>query len=107
MVDPNLRSFVPVAEDSHFPIQNLPFGVFSREDEFTALVARWHRPLLRLALRLLLQIWAYSRAMWQGGERPVAVPLIEDAASVAAAEAESVMGEGAVSEADDSDREAG
>jgi fumarylacetoacetase len=28
--DPALRSFVPVAEDSHFPIQNLPYGVFSR-----------------------------------------------------------------------------
>ncbi|MBP7147297.1 MAG: fumarylacetoacetase [Acidobacteria bacterium] len=26
--DPGLRSFVPVARDSHFPIQNLPFGVF-------------------------------------------------------------------------------
>src|SRR5690348_5132739 len=27
--DPKLRSFVPVAPESHFPIQNLPFGVFS------------------------------------------------------------------------------
>lgn len=26
--DPRLRSFVPVAAESHFPIQNLPFGVF-------------------------------------------------------------------------------
>ena len=26
--DPNLRSFVDVAADSHFPIQNLPYGVF-------------------------------------------------------------------------------
>jgi fumarylacetoacetase len=26
--DPKLRSFVPVAADSHFPIQNLPYGVF-------------------------------------------------------------------------------
>ena len=25
---PNLRSFVPVDADSHFPIQNLPYGVF-------------------------------------------------------------------------------
>jgi fumarylacetoacetase len=25
---PNLKSFVPVAADSHFPIQNLPYGVF-------------------------------------------------------------------------------
>lgn len=28
--DPSLRSFVPVAADSHFPIQNLPYGVFRR-----------------------------------------------------------------------------
>lgn len=28
--DPALRSFVPVAADSHFPIQNLPYGVFRR-----------------------------------------------------------------------------
>jgi fumarylacetoacetase len=27
--DPKLRSFVPVERDSHFPIQNLPFGVFT------------------------------------------------------------------------------
>jgi fumarylacetoacetase len=27
--DPALRSFVVVAPDSHFPIQNLPFGIFS------------------------------------------------------------------------------
>lgn len=26
--DPSLRSFVPYEEDSHFPLQNLPFGVF-------------------------------------------------------------------------------
>jgi|TARA_B110000977_G_scaffold172919_1_gene225689 TRAP-type C4-dicarboxylate transport system permease small subunit len=46
-----------------------------------------------LALRLILQIWAYSRAVKEGGDTPVAVPLIEDAAAVAAAEAESLMGE--------------
>jgi fumarylacetoacetase len=27
-VDPALRSFVPMAADSHFPLQNLPYGVF-------------------------------------------------------------------------------
>ncbi|MEO8537284.1 MAG: fumarylacetoacetase [Betaproteobacteria bacterium] len=27
--DPKLNSFVPVARDSHFPIQNLPYGVFT------------------------------------------------------------------------------
>jgi fumarylacetoacetase len=28
--NPALRSFLPVAADSHFPIQNLPYGVFRR-----------------------------------------------------------------------------
>ncbi|HEX6792554.1 MAG TPA: fumarylacetoacetate hydrolase family protein, partial [Casimicrobiaceae bacterium] len=27
--DPKLKSFVPVAKDSHFPIQNLPYGIFT------------------------------------------------------------------------------
>ena len=31
--DPNLKSFIPVSEDSHFPIQNLPYGVFQRSDD--------------------------------------------------------------------------
>src|SRR5438874_5628057 len=26
--DPRLHSFIPVSPESHFPIQNLPFGVF-------------------------------------------------------------------------------
>ncbi len=30
--DPALRSFIPVAADSPFPIQNLPYGVFSTDD---------------------------------------------------------------------------
>src|SRR4051794_15416171 len=29
--DPQLKSFVDVEADSHFPIQNLPFGVFSTD----------------------------------------------------------------------------
>ena len=45
-----------------------------------------------LALRLLLQIWGYARAVKEGGESPVAVPLIESAADVAAKEAEAVIG---------------
>ncbi|MFO7608887.1 MAG: fumarylacetoacetase, partial [Candidatus Krumholzibacteriia bacterium] len=28
-VDPSVRSFVAVAPESHFPLQNLPYGVFS------------------------------------------------------------------------------
>lgn len=46
-----------------------------------------------LALRLMLQLWGYARAFKNNAECPVAVPLIENAASVAAAEAEAVMGE--------------
>ena len=45
-----------------------------------------------LVIRLLLQLWGYARAMRQGGEHPVAVPLIEDAATLAAAEAETLLG---------------
>ena len=43
-----------------------------------------------LALRLLLQIWGYIRAIRSGGNSPVAVPLIEDAATIAANEAEAL-----------------
>ncbi|MBV2092596.1 MAG: TRAP transporter small permease [Candidatus Thiodiazotropha sp. (ex Ctena orbiculata)] len=46
-----------------------------------------------LALRLILQIWGYARAFKEGGEQPIAVPLIENAATVAAKEAEAVMGD--------------
>jgi TRAP-type C4-dicarboxylate transport system permease small subunit len=46
-----------------------------------------------LALRLLLQLWGYLRAVRSGSEVPVAVPLVESAADVAAKEAESVMGD--------------
>jgi TRAP-type C4-dicarboxylate transport system permease small subunit len=47
-----------------------------------------------LALRLLLQIWGYARAVREGSETPVAVPLIESAADVAAKEAASVIDNG-------------
>ncbi|MDH5600667.1 MAG: TRAP transporter small permease [Gammaproteobacteria bacterium] len=43
-----------------------------------------------LALRLVLQIWGYARAWKENSEQPVGIPLIEDAAAVAAKEAESV-----------------
>src|SRR4051794_23175331 len=33
--DPSLKSFVEVAADNHFPIQNLPFGVFSTDADPT------------------------------------------------------------------------
>lgn len=43
-----------------------------------------------LIVRLGLQTWGYWRALWSGELRPVAVPLIEDAATIAANEAASV-----------------
>jgi TRAP-type C4-dicarboxylate transport system permease small subunit len=46
-----------------------------------------------LALRLLLQIWGYARALRQDNDQPVAVPLIEDAASAVAAEAAALIGD--------------
>jgi len=45
-----------------------------------------------LTCRLALQVWAYGRALWAGADHPIAVPLIEDAATVAAKEAASVGG---------------
>ena len=52
-----------------------------------------------LALRLCLQAWGYFRGVIEGGDSPVAVPLIEDAAAVASAEAESIMGANGISSA--------
>lgn len=45
-----------------------------------------------LSLRLMLQAWAYSRAIVTGSKRPVGVPMIEDAATTAANEAATVSG---------------
>jgi len=45
-----------------------------------------------LALRLVLQLAAYARAIREGRNDPVAVPLIEDAATIAKREAETVSG---------------
>ncbi len=44
-----------------------------------------------LALRLALQLWGYGRALWRNDPRPVAVPLLEDTASLAAKEAELML----------------
>ncbi|MFQ3230187.1 TRAP transporter small permease subunit [Reinekea sp.] len=45
-----------------------------------------------LALRLVFQLWAYSIAILHPNKAPVAVPLIEDAATQAAREAQSLDG---------------
>lgn len=46
-----------------------------------------------LAVRLILQLWAYGRAIRLNTNRPIAIPLIEDAASVASRNAESLLGD--------------
>ena len=48
--------------------------------------------LILFCVRCLLQLWAYIRAIGSGEETPVAVPMIEDAATQAAHEAETVSG---------------
>ncbi len=45
-----------------------------------------------LLLRLILQLWGYNRAFLNNDNEPVAVPLIEDAATQAMHEAETVEG---------------
>ncbi|KZY48721.1 C4-dicarboxylate ABC transporter permease [Roseovarius sp. HI0049] len=45
-----------------------------------------------LCLRLLLQIWAYGRALVLGLEEPVSVPLIQSVAEQAASEADQLEG---------------
>ncbi len=48
--------------------------------------------LVLLLARLILQAWGYWRALATNDDRPVAVPMIEDAAAQAASEAETVSG---------------
>lgn len=43
-----------------------------------------------LALRLILQLWGFARAFAENADAPIAVPLIEDAATQAAKEAATV-----------------
>ena len=40
----------------------------------------------------MLQVWGYGRALRTGSRSPIAVPLIEDAATAAANEAATVSG---------------
>lgn len=46
-----------------------------------------------LSLRLLIQLWGYARAIVSNDREPVAVPLIEDVATLAAREAEAMLNE--------------
>jgi TRAP-type C4-dicarboxylate transport system permease small subunit len=69
---------------------------FSRDSTIDIALPLWPAKLLVpvafsvLATRLVLQLWGYARAIAQGTDTPVAVPLIEDMAAIAAREAEAL-----------------
>lgn len=71
--DPGLRSFVPALPDSHFPIQNLPYGVFRHGTEMHVGVAISDRVLdltvLEAAGRLVVP-GARGRVFDQGKLNP-------------------------------------
>ncbi len=72
--------------------------LWSRDSSLDIRLPLWPAKLLApvafsvLSLRLILQLWGYGRAIRTGSKTPVAIPLIEDAATVAAQEAASVSG---------------
>ena len=72
--------------------------LWSRDSSLDIRLPLWPAKLLApmafsvLCLRLILQLWGYGRAILTGSRTPIAVPLIEDAATLAANEAASVSG---------------
>jgi len=86
---------------AHFQ-RSFDFGVplWSRDSSIDIGLPIWPAKLLApvafsvLCLRLLLQALGYGRALLLGLHNPAAVPLIQDTASQAAAEAEQLEGRG-------------
>lgn len=84
---------------AHFD-RSFDFGAphWSRDSSIDIGIPIWPAKLLAplaftvLCLRLILQVWGYGRALVLGLDRPVAVPLIQDTAAQAAAEAEQLEG---------------
>ncbi len=72
--------------------------MWSRDSSMDIALPLWPAKLLVpfslavLSLRLMLQVWGYWVAFTSNAEHPVAVPMIEDAATQAAKEAETVSG---------------
>ncbi len=72
--------------------------MWSRDSSMDIALPIWPAKLLApvafsvLCLRLVLQLFSYARAIVTGDPRPVAVPMIADAATQAALEAEHVSG---------------
>lgn len=73
--------------------------MWSRDSSMDIALPIWPAKLLApvafgvLSLRLALQLWAYVRAFINNEARPIAVPMILDAAEQAAMEAEHVSGQ--------------
>ncbi len=84
---------------AHFA-RSFDFGapLWSRDSSIDIGIPLWPAKLLApvafsvLCLRLALQLWAYGRAIRHPDQAPIAVPLIADAATQAAMEAEHVSG---------------
>ena len=84
---------------SHF-LRSFDFAapLWSRDSSIDIGIPIWPAKLLApvafslLCLRLCLQLWGYGRAIAENAERPIAVPLVQDAAEQAAEEARSVSG---------------
>jgi len=73
--------------------------LWSRDSSIDIGIPIWPAKLLApvafsvLCLRLVLQMWGYGRAFLLGLESPVAVPLIQDVAAQAKAEADQLEGQ--------------
>jgi len=84
---------------AHFQ-RSFDFGapMWSRDSSLDIRLPLWPAKLLIpvafsvLVLRLALQLWGYFNAIISGTKSPIAVPLVEDAATVAANEAKTVSG---------------
>jgi TRAP-type C4-dicarboxylate transport system permease small subunit len=84
---------------SHF-LRSFDFNapLWSRDSSIDIGIPLWPAKLLApvafglLCVRLCLQLWGYARAIADNADRPVAVPLVQNAAEQAAEEARSVSG---------------
>ncbi len=76
---------------------DLAAPMWSRDSSMDIALPLWPAKLIVpvafsvLALRLVLQIWGYARALARNDRRPVAVPLIEDVAAQAMHETEVLL----------------
>ena len=81
--------------------------LWSRDSSMDIALPLWPAKLLVpvafavMCLRLVLQLWGYARAFIYGLSQPIGVPLVLDAAAVAAHEAEHVGGFGDTNDSDE------